>query len=38
MKRLFVSLMVIGGSILFGMQAAESAPKKLTLKLTSPQY
>ena len=32
MKRLFVSLMVIGGSILFGMQAAESAPKKLTLK------
>ena len=26
MKRLFVSLMVIGGSILFGMQAAESAP------------
>ena len=32
MKRLFVSLMVIGGSILFGMQAAASAPKKLTLK------
>ena len=27
MKRLFVSLMVIGGSILFGMQAAESASK-----------
>ena len=26
MKRLFVSLMVIGGFILFGMQAAESAP------------
>ena len=27
MKRLFVSLMVIGGFILFGMQAAESASK-----------
>ena len=26
MKRLFVSVMVIGGFILFGMQAAESAP------------
>ena len=32
MKRLFVSLMVIGGFILFGMQTAESAPKKLTLR------
>ena len=32
MKRLFVSLMVIGGSILFGMQAAESAPKKQTIR------
>ena len=26
MKRLFVSVMLIGGFILFGMQAAESAP------------
>ena len=32
MKRLFVSLMVIGGFILFGMQAAESAPKKQTIR------
>ena len=32
MKRLFVSLMVIGGFILFGMQTAESAPKKQTIR------
>ena len=32
MKRLFVSLMVIGGFILFGMQAAESAPKGQTIR------